>query len=529
MGLSPALAAVDYTQYQQWPVVNYGGMPYYQVPGMAGVYYDPRRNVYTSQQKIEQSIQADQILQDSADLKAQELNQALHPPGFFSQAAPVLGVAGAAGLAYPVGASLAKGEMPFGLGGSQAATTTAAQGAAQAQQGLGISAALPTAPATTVPAVVTPSNSLGTATAQGLAKPEIISGTKVPLPPNATQGPNGEVLTADGTALDPSTGEVVGKVAQGALGVYLVYKGAKDFKDDKIGGLTSAAYGTTLTGSALGSETLGAAMPYAGLAYGGYNMGKMLLDDNAKYKGATGSNMVRGAGSGAALGASVGSLFPGVGTLVGLGLGAAGGAAIGAIEGLTGSGKGGGQLIRDKWRKSMQEIGFMDQDFRGTAADGSVIDWNKVNGDQGSGVKNMHFEDPVVGAAVAYGDMLASAMGATGTARENIAGELAKGALYNANGDRAVVEQNMRHFAQQLGLDYQTVNANIDALAEKAKGEKDKTTLATNKAAAGMLFSPQPTPSVQPQPQAAPQPALVDPKRVQSNLDLKRRPGFSVR
>lgn len=231
----------------------------------------------------------------------------------------------------------------------------------------------------------------------------------------------------------------------------------------------------------------GTALPVAGAAYAGYRGYKAY--ENLKDKPAQFHYGVEEALKPANIPLAIGTM----------GLSVLGG---GLLSKAIGSGKGGGQIQRDKWRKSMQQVGFMDQNFQGTAADGSVIDWNNVNGDQGSGVKNMHFEDPTVGAAVAYADMLATAMGATGTARQNIAGELAKGALYNAGGDRTVVEDNMRHFAGLLGLDYNTINQNIDAVAEKNKSEKDQTTFATNKAAAGMLFGgsqPQPTQGSMPQ------------------------------
>lgn len=74
--------------------------------------------------------------------------------------------------------------------------------------------------------------------------------------------------------------------------------------------------------------------------------------------------------SGMALGATLGSSVPIVGTIVGAGVGALAGLAIGS----TGTGKGSGQLMRDDWRSSMQNNGFLDKDYNVTLADGTKYD-----------------------------------------------------------------------------------------------------------------------------------------------------------
>jgi hypothetical protein len=213
-------------------------------------------------------------------------------------------------------------------------------------------------------------------------------------------------------------------------------------------------------------------------------------------------------------------------------VGAVAGGIYGAVLSATGSGKDGGQQIRDKWRKNMQEAGFISEDFTGTLADGTVIDWNDINGEQGSGIKDMKFDDPIVGAAVAYGDMLATAQGATGKARANIAGELAKAAIFNANGDPAVVEANFKHFAEQLGLDSNTIHARIAEIQAQEVGEdgdeKENELFEFAKVNATHLFgAPSATPTVGPGKSEVPEP--IQTPRKESNGMYRVSPGVYSR
>lgn len=282
----------------------------------------------------------------------------------------------------------------------------------------------------------------------------------VKIPEGATTGPKGEIIQQDGTAIDPSTGQVVGRVVQGAAGAFMVYAGYNRFKDgDKLGGGLEMAAGASTLANASGHLSSSVAGPI-GAVYGAYELGNMALNAGDMHKGDTGGMAARGAMGGAAIGTAI---LPGVGTAIG----AAAGGLYGATLGATASGKDGGQVIRDQWRKNAQKSNLIGKDFKGTLADGSQIDWNNINGAQGSGVKDMQFSDPTVAHAVALGDMLATAQGARGTARANIAGELAKAAIANANGDTSVVDANMRHFASQLGLTPDLIHRNINEVAAK--------------------------------------------------------------
>lgn len=118
-------------------------------------------------------------------------------------------------------------------------------------------------------------------------------------------------------------------------------------------------------GNLAGAGTLG------GL-YGAYQLGKLALNDDIT-KSQTGSATAQGAAAGAA----VGSAIPGVGTAIG----AIVGGTIGFIKGMSGSGKGERQIIRDKWRKAMNEseVGLWDPEtWKGTLPDGTVFDGAKI-------------------------------------------------------------------------------------------------------------------------------------------------------
>lgn len=312
----------------------------------------------------------------------------------------------------------------------------------------------------------------GNAAATGVATVDLGGGTSGVMLANGTVVP--------GVATDAATGGTV--LADGSVS----------------GGSAAAGAGVST-----GAQILGG----VGAAYGAYQLGKLATDEGAQYNNQAGTNALRGAGAGAALGGGIGTFFGPMGTLVGAGVGALGGALYGGTVAWTGSGKDGGQQIRDKWREQAIKTGLMDANYKGTLADGTVVDWNDINGDQGSGIKDMHFEDPIVGKAVAYGNAVATAMGATGKARDNIAGELAKGAIANANGDINVVKQNMLHFARGMGIEDAGALGNINQVADRelrSSSPKEQQMFSDIKAIGGDLWgSPQVTVDANGQPTAS--------------------------
>jgi hypothetical protein len=304
------------------------------------------------------------------------------------------------------------------------------------------------------------------------ATPEVVSANRIPLPDGAKSGPNGESLNADGTATDPSTGQIVGKWAQGAAGAYMIYDGYNRFKNgDKVGGGLEVASGAATAGNAAGIVGGSVAAPIAG-AYGAYQLGSMAYNSGNLHSSDTGMTAASGAVAGAGVGAAVGALGGPVGVGAGAAIGAVVGGLYGATLGLTASHKDKYQVIRDKWRDGMKKMNtpFFTQDYKGMLADGTVIDWNHIDGDQGQGTAHMHFEDPTVAKAVAYGGVLATAMGARGKAGEAITGEIAKAALANANGDINVVKANMLNFAKQMGMEPDKAIANIDGIGKEEVG-----------------------------------------------------------
>jgi hypothetical protein len=79
---------------------------------------------------------------------------------------------------------------------------------------------------------------------------------------------------------------------------------------------------------------------------------------------------LRGLAAGAAAGAAAGSVVPVVGTIIG--------AAVGMLASrYAGSSKDKGQMRRDAVRGALQERGLLDENWRGTLADGSTTDFGK--------------------------------------------------------------------------------------------------------------------------------------------------------
>jgi hypothetical protein len=133
------------------------------------------------------------------------------------------------------------------------------------------------------------------------------------------------------------------------------------------------------------------------------------------------------------------------------------------------------------------------EDYSGTLADGTQFNWNKLTETYGGkkGIGALNFDDPIIAHAVSQADMLATAQGLTGKARQNIAAEMAKAAALNANGDIRVVDENIRTFAAQLGLKPEDIHHNINVVAErelKSSSEEEERTFAVAKANASRIF-----------------------------------------
>jgi hypothetical protein len=165
---------------------------------------------------------------------------------------------------------------------------------------------------------------------------------------------------------------------------------------------------------------------------------------------------VRGAVSGAATGAAIGSAVPGVGTLIGGGVGAL----LGGAAGLLKTGKHEDQVKRDGLRASLQGMGFLDEKFNVSLADGSKFNVgvdgghrepNGVSG--GRRAFEVNTENPLHTQAVGWANPIAEIMsGGDDKLRSDFAGYLANAAMSNADGHEGV-RANMLNFLAKAGLD----------------------------------------------------------------------------
>lgn len=291
------------------------------------------------------------------------------------------------------------------------------------------------------------------------------------LPPGSTTTPTGEILAEGGKVVDPKTGMTTGDWVQGALGVIQVIQGAKEFKGDKIAGALGTTAGLANIGTQVakqfnlgGTDTLGDVAGAAGAAYGAYGLGKMALKSGDYSKSDKGSLALQGAG----YGASIGSYIPGVGTAIG----AIVGGTYGFLSGFTGSGKGLRQQVRDKWREAMLEnnVGFFDENYQGKLPDGSTFDWGKDKFTFGKKEGDIDLENPVVGKAAAYGNVMAALQGATDRKpREAIATQFLAAGTTNAKDDQEKMRGNFKYFFSKLGMDAKGAQSQLDAMYNDGK------------------------------------------------------------
>lgn len=266
-------------------------------------------------------------------------------------------------------------------------------------------------------------------------------------------------------------------VAQGGLGLYQMYTGYNQWKnDDKFGGGANMAAGAANVAAATGaigtaSGTAGAYLvPGLNLvagAYGGYKTAEALGDMGAgAERNRTG--VVGGATSGAAIGGAIGSIVPGVGTAAGAAVGAVVGGIAGLVGSLTGSHKKNSQIVREKVRDTLRDAGVLDQDFNIYRADGTKYSlandkpykkWDDVQ-------KIIDTNPNAWNAATPAADTLSAFYGFYGKNRPNITVMYANAAISNANDNPEVAIKNMQAFAKQQGITYELVKSKFDKALE---------------------------------------------------------------
>jgi len=300
----------DYTQYASWPkVTTPDGRTFYEVPNYPGYVFDPvasnasGRKVFHANPKlsIEKEQEKEAILKQAAE--QQNFNSSL-PGQLIPVAAGTAGTIAAAEALRP-GPSLVDQALAAKISGtpfpSVPGVTPSASGAAQAAaQG---ATGAPATPNVIGAARVNGAVPVGTAPGGGtmMSDGSIVTDQ---LPPNSE-------VAADGSIFNSETGQMIGRVAQGALGAYQIYQGIGDFKDDKIGGVLGVGSGAANVGAALGSETAADFAAPLMAAKGAYDM------YGAFQRGGEGIRT-----SGTELGAGIGTMIlPGVGTLIGAGAG----------------------------------------------------------------------------------------------------------------------------------------------------------------------------------------------------------------
>lgn len=270
-----------------------------------------------------------------------------------------------------------------------------------------------------------------------------------------------------------------GAAAQAGLGAAQVYGAYRAYKSgDKVGagiiGTTGAANmyagGAQLAAgqgaSYAGSEMLSQVLPglnIAAGAYGGYKTADYISDAAAGSE-RNRNSAIAGAASGASIGAGV-DMYTG-GATMGLGtvIGAVVGGLAGAVGSWTGSHKAADQQQRDHVRSVLQENNILDKDWMGTLADGTKFDFGK-DGDflKWRTIDKIAEERPKEwDQAVRFGHVISASYGLSGQSLSDMTKWWGRAAIANSAGDLNVVKNNMQHFAQQQGLTYDQLVANVN-------------------------------------------------------------------
>lgn len=278
------------------------------------------------------------------------------------------------------------------------------------------------------------------------------------------------------------------RVGQGAIGLMQLYNAYKAWKEgDKSAATLSAIQGGTNLAATAGSETAGAAAPYLSGAAELYKAGAAQFDSNMSEEDkAYAAAMAPARTAAAYYTAGLSSLLEGYaydqwgGTMRKLEninkswLSPVGGVyqALRAV----GSKKSGAQFLRDKIRDKMQETGAINEKWQGTLADGSVYDFGK----DGKTLKWKELDKVAEsspeawGAAVNLLNPLMNAYGLTGQKRSDVVGWLAKAAVSNAENNPEIAISNVKHMAEQQGLNFDTYQTILNKqFADKKISEKE--------------------------------------------------------
>lgn len=248
-----------------------------------------------------------------------------------------------------------------------------------------------------------------------------------------------------------------------ALGLYTAGQGLQDLKKGNylgggvqtIGGGTMALQGLNSLGANVAPQTVGSIAGYTNpllAANGAYNALKTA--GNAPAGGARNTSAaLQGAAAGTAI-------APGIGTAIG--------AALGLAASKFGSSKDKYQMMRDQVREALVKSNILRQDESGKQygrlADGTEFEFSK----DGKVAGKPQFDNPLYGKAAAYGNVLASAEGLTGKAREAMATLYANAAVSNAK-DPTTVAANFATFGAQRGLTSDAVQKTLDQLYKDKK------------------------------------------------------------
>lgn len=292
-----------------------------------------------------------------------------------------------------------------------------------------------------------------------------------------------------------------GSYAKGAIGLAQLYSSYKQYKEgDKIGAGITAAQGGVNLANASGYEAAAKYAPWLAAAASLYGSGKAILggdlspDDQAYESAMAGPRAVAAYFT---LGAS--ALLEGFardqwgGTMRKLDnfnkqwYGPAGLST--AMFKQIGSKKSGAQFLRDQVREKMIEQGALDENWQGTLADGSTFDfgldgkqlkWKELD-------KIAAAQPEAWNAAVGLLDPMMSAYGLKGQKRADIVGWLARAAVSNAGDDSQIAIDNVKHFAQEQGLNFDTYQTVMNSFKSDGKITDDQ--YAQNMAGAERLFN----------------------------------------
>ena len=292
-----------------------------------------------------------------------------------------------------------------------------------------------------------------------------------------------------------------GSYAKGAIGLAQLYSAYKQYKEgDEIGAGITAAQGGVNVASAAGYEAAAKYAPWLAAAASLYGSGKAIFSgdlspDDQAYESAMAAP--RAAAAYFSLGAS--ALLEGFardqwgGTMrkldnwnknwysgpIGMST---------ALFKQIGSKKSGAQFLRDQVREKMIDHGAIDENWQGTLADGSNFDfgldgkelkWKELD-------KIAAAQPEAWNAAVGLLDPMISAYGLKGQKRADVVGWLARAAVSNAGDDSQIAIDNVKHFADAQGLNFDTYQTLMNSFKNEGKITDDQ--YAQNMAGAERLF-----------------------------------------